>query len=172
MMALALRETHRPSRERFFWQRPGPVYRSTHTWTSLSVEEPPLSEAANTTEADSQRDKISRWLGVANRLNQLLQLQDGWGGPGSLRVDRDVVRKTIEILVRIADEKTRPPSISPGQDGSLQLAWYGRELELEIDVPRSGDPTALLYHRDTGRELELALTSPELDAAIERVAAG
>ena len=172
MMALALRETHRPSRERFFWQRPGPVYRSTHTWTSLSVEEPPLSEAANTTEADSQRDKISRWLGVANRLNQLLQLQDGWGGPGSLRVDRDVVRKTIEILVRIADEKTRPPSISPGQDGSLQLAWYGRELELEIDVPRSGDPTASLYEHDSGRESELALTSPELDAALERLAAG
>lgn len=171
-MALALRETYHARSGTLFWQSPGPASCVTHTWTSPSVEEPRPSEAANTTEVDSERDTTSRWLGVVNRLNQLLQLQDGWGGPGTLRLDRDVVRKTIEILVRVADTKTRPPSLSPGHDGSLQLAWYGRDVELEIDIPHSGDATASLYERDTGRELELALTSPELDAAIGRVAAG
>lgn len=171
MMALAIRETCRARSEGVFWQRPGVAYRSPHTWTSPSVEEPPPSEAANTSEAVSQRDTTSRWLGVVQRLNHLLQLQDGWDGPGTLRIDRDAVRKTLEFLIRIASERTRPPSVSPGHDGSLQLAWYGRELELEVDIPRSGDPTASLYEHDTGRELELALTSPELDAAIQRLGA-
>lgn len=108
---------------------------------------------------------------MVSRLNYLLQLQNGWGGPGTLGVEIEVVRKTLETLFRIATEKTRPPSISPGQDGSLQLAWYAREFELEIDIPRSGDLTASLYKHDSGQESELALTSPQLYAAIERLAA-
>jgi hypothetical protein len=135
------------------------------------VDEPPPSEAANTTEIDRQHVRVATWLApVAKRLNHLLQLQDGWGGPGTLRVDRAVVLKTIEILFRVAAEKTRPPSISPGEDGSLQLAWYTREFELEIDVSRSGDLTASLYDHNTRQELELTPTSPKLYAAMGRLA--
>jgi hypothetical protein len=156
MTALALREAD--------------VYRSTHTSTGSRVKEPSPSAPASTSEAHLPRD--ATWIKpVLSRLNHLLQLQDGWGGPGSLRVDFDVILKTIEILTRIATEKTRPPSISPGQDGSLQLAWYAHEFELEIDIPRSEDLTASLYERDSGQESELEVTSPQLYAAIERLSA-
>jgi hypothetical protein len=114
----------------------------------------------------------TRWLGpVVDRLNHLLQLQDGWDGPGTLGFDIEVAQKTIEILGLIAAEETRPPSISPGQDGSLQLAWYAREFELEIDVPRSGNVTVSFYEHGSDQDLELTLTSPQLSAAINRLTA-
>jgi hypothetical protein len=166
--ALAFRVTDvtrqgRPSRRSF--QSVHWFDRTAHTSTASSVEEPPSSAAASTDEV------TTRWLEpVVERLIHLLQLQDGWNGPGSLSVDRGVAIKTVEVLGQIATGSTRPPSISPGADGSLQLAWYAREFELEIDVPRAGDPTASLYEHNSGQELELTLTSPELNAAIERLA--
>jgi hypothetical protein len=142
--------------------------RSNRTSTLSNVEAPPPSAAAA---ASSQR-VAAKWIEpVVNRLNHLLQLQDGWGGLGTLHVDPDVVWKTIGTLIRVASERTRPPSISPGPDGSLQLAWYSRDFELEIEVPRSGDPTASLYEHDTEEESELTLASPKLYAAIEQLAA-
>jgi hypothetical protein len=115
---------------------------------------------------------VETWLQpVANRLSHLAQLQDGWDGPGTLGVDEGVVLRAFETLALVATEKTRAPSISPGQDGSLQLAWYAREFELEIDIPRSGNPTASLYEHESGEESELSLTSPQLCAAIGRLSA-
>jgi hypothetical protein len=148
------------------------AYRSSHTSTWSRVKEPPPSAPASTDEADSPRATFDTWLQpVMNRLNHLAQLQDGWGGPGTLGVDEGVVWSAFETLALVATEKTRAPSISPGQDGSLQVAWYAREFELEIDIPRSGNPTVSLYEHDSGEESELALTSPQLHAAIERLAA-
>jgi hypothetical protein len=113
----------------------------------------------------------ANWLQpVVDRLGHLSRLQPGWGGPNTLAVDASVVVRTLEALVSIAGEKTRPPSISPGPDGSLQLAWYVREFDLEIDIPRSGNPIAALYEHGSGKETELPLTSPKLHAAIEQLA--
>jgi hypothetical protein len=112
------------------------------------------------------------WLQpVVDRLNYLLQLQDGWDGPETLGIGIEVAQKTIETLGLIATEKTRPPSIAPGQDGSVQLAWYARKFELEIDVPRSGDLVVSLYEHASDQESELTLTSSQLSDAIEQLAA-
>jgi hypothetical protein len=108
---------------------------------------------------------------VVDRLNHLLQLPDGWDGPGTRRVNEKVVEKTLLVLFDVAAQNTRPPSIAPGPDGSLQLAWYVREFELEIDIPSSGNPSASLYEHNTGDESELSLTSPQLRTAITRLAA-
>jgi hypothetical protein len=159
------------------WRSPTVTVRQsvTNTSTWSRVKEPTPSAPASTDETDSRRVIQKSWLQpVMNRLVHLAQLEDGWGGPGTLRIDEGVLRKAYEALARIAliaTEKTRPPSISPGQDGSLQLAWYIREFELEIDIPRSGDPTASLYEHESGEETELLLTSPRLYAVIGRLAA-
>jgi hypothetical protein len=116
---------------------------------------------------------VEKWIHpILDRLVHLTQLQDGWDGPGTLRVDETVIAKTLEtvaLIATIATERTRVPSISPGQDGSLQLAWYAREFELEIDIPRSGNPSASLYEHGSGEEWELPVTSRQLQAAIGRL---
>jgi hypothetical protein len=172
--ALSYRVTDFARRNRLTWQRPPWINRSTQTATWSNVEAPPPSAAASTDEVDSPPTTVkTTWLGpVVDRLNHLLQLQDGWDGSGTLGIDIEVAQKTIETLGLIAAEKTRPPSISPGQDGSLQLAWYAREFELEIDVPRSGNVTLSFYEHGSDQDLELTLTSPQLSAAINRLTAG
>ena len=163
----------RPAWQRSVWQRPAWEDRFIQTATWSNVEVPLPSAAASTNEVDSPRETVATtWLQpVLNRLNHLLQLQDGWDGPESAGINFEVAWKTLEILDLISTEKTRPPSISPGQDGSLQLAWYAYDFELEIDVPRSGDVTVSLYEHASDQELELTPTSPELSAAIKRLVA-
>jgi hypothetical protein len=108
---------------------------------------------------------------VVDRLNHLLQLQEGWDGAGTLGIRIEVALKALETLQLIATEKTRSPSISPGQDGSLQLAWYAKEFELELEVSPSQDVTVSLYERASGQESELTLSSSELSAAIGQLTA-
>lgn len=164
--ALAYRETDTARPRAHARRRPAWTSSSTHTSTASNVEMPPSSAAASTDEVGSQCPAI--WLQpVVDRLNRLLQLQDGWDGPGTLGIDIEVAERALKTLEGIATEKTRPPSISPGPDGSLQLAWYDREFELEIEVPRSGNMAVSLYKHSSDQELELTLTSPELSAAIK-----
>jgi hypothetical protein len=133
------------------------------------AEEPPPSGAASTEEDDST---TAKWFQpVLNRLNHLLKLRDGWDGPGTVSVDLGAVGRTLSALDMIATRNTRPPSIAPGPDGSLQLAWYVRDFDLEIDIPRCGDPTAWLYERSSDEDLELSLASPRLRAVVARLAA-
>ena len=147
--------------------------RSAETATWAKVKVPPPSGAASTDEPDSPRAvPLPNWFQpVADRLGYLLGLPDGWDGPGTRRVEVAVVQRTFGALFAVAAQNTRPPSIAPGHDGSLQLAWYIPEFDLEIDMPRSGNPSAWLYKHSSGEELELSLTSPELQTAIARLAA-
>jgi hypothetical protein len=146
--------------------------RSARTSPWSRVDEPSPSAAAITSEPDSLRAGVATvWLlPVVDRLNHLFQLRDGWDGPGTFGTDRRVLIRALEALSRIASPRTRPPSISPGSDGSLQLAWYTRDFELEIDVPLSGEITASLYEHSNGDEAELTLISPRLRDVIERLA--
>jgi hypothetical protein len=113
------------------------------------------------------------WLKpVVDRLNHLLLLQNGWDGPESSAISGSIAIKAYNTLAQVALTKTRPPSISPGRDGSLQIAWYARDLELEIDIPRAGSPTISLYDRNAETEIELTLTSPQLGTAIKQLSPG
>lgn len=152
------------------WRGFEQVHRSAGTSPWSRVDEPSSSAAASTGEADSFLVGVRSWVQpVVDRLNHLLQLEAGWGGPGTLRIERRVVERTLEALALIAAPEIQPPSISPGPDGSLQLAWYTRDFELEIDVPLSGDITASLYEHNSGEESDLTLISPQLLAAIKRL---
>ncbi len=145
---------------------------STITATASGVQEVARSEAATTGEAAAPAILKPDWLDpVLQRINHLLTLQDGWDGPGSLGINADVALRALQLLSQVAGENTRSPSISPGRDGGLQFAWYARELDLEIDIPRTGKPTISLYDRDLDTDSELKLTSPGLFAAIAKVSA-
>jgi hypothetical protein len=171
MTVLALRDTgFFPGSRELAWLR---RTRPTQTATWSIIEAPPPSAAASTEEADSPKVMpFPNWFQpVVDRLLHLLALPDGWDGPGTLRVDPQVVERTFGALFAVTAENTRPPSIAPGPDGSLQLAWYVPEFDLEIDIPRSGNPSAWLHEHSSGEESELSLTSPQLQTAIARLAA-
>src|SRR5271166_5196410 len=140
-------------------------HRSARTSPWSRLDEPSPSAAASTSELSFFDLSAAPWFqSVVDRLNHLLRLEAGWGGPGTLPVNRSVVERTLQALAFVLAPKARPPSISPGQDGSLQLAWYTRDFELEIDVPVADEIVASLYEHDSGRESEFALTSPQLSS--------
>lgn len=170
MIALAFQDTNFVRPGELVWRRPA---RSTQAATSSMVEGPAPSSAASTEEADSPKVALMPiWFQpVADRLLHLLTLPRGWDGPETLGVDAAVVERTLRALFAIMDQNTRPPSIAPGHDGSLQLAWYVAEFDLEIDIPRSGNPSAWLYENNSGEESELSLNSSQLRTAIARLAA-
>ena len=147
---------------------------SGYTTTTSVVQQIPRSGAATTDQASSFDTSVEViWMKpTVDRLNHLLLLQDGWDGPGAKAVPPIVAMKALDTLSQIAVPDTRPPSISPGRDGTLQLAWYARDFELEIDIPHTGNPAVSLYNRNTDAELDLTLRSPELVAALKRLAAG
>jgi len=142
------------------------VHRSALTSPWSRLDEPSSSAAASTREGAGAASWVQP---VVDRLNNLLRLEAGWGGTGTLRVDQGAVERALRALALIAPPETRPPSISPGPDGSLQLAWYTHDFELEIDVPLSGDITASFFEHASGEEAELALTSPRLPQVIARL---
>lgn len=153
------------------WERPARSTEAAATWAKVEV--PPPSGAASTDEPDSPKAvrKPDWFQSVADRLRHLLRLQDGWDGPGTLGIEAAVVERTFRALFSVTAQNTRPPSIAPGQDGSLQLAWYVSEFDLEIDIPRSGNLSAWLYENSSGEASELPLNSPQLRTAIARLAA-
>jgi hypothetical protein len=170
MTALALRDLDFPRSRELAWRRPA-RFTATATWSI--VEAPPPSDAASTTEADSPKaTPIPNWVQpVVNRLGHLLRLPDGWDGPGTLSIQPWVAERAFEALLLVtAGQNTRPPSIAPGPDGSLQLAWYVREFDLEVDIPPFGNPIAWLYDHSSGDESEFSLTSPRLRTAIAQLA--
>lgn len=169
--ALAYRERHQPGGQ---WQTWPTWSHSSYTATASGVQRSIRSGAATTdTPTLAQPVVENEWVKpVVDRLNHLLLLQDGWDGPGSSGVSGDMAIKAYNILAQIALAKTRSPSISPGRDGSLQFAWYARDLELEIDVPHAGSPTISLYDRNAETEAELTLASPQLAAAIRKLSSG
>jgi hypothetical protein len=169
--ALAYREPFHPGDQ---WQNWPTWNHSSYTATASGVQKSIRSGAAITdTPMPPQAVVENVWdKPVVDRLNHLLLLQNGWDGPGSLAISGDIALKAFNTLAQIALAKTRAPSISPGRDGSLQFAWYARDLELEIEVLRAGSPTISLYDRNAETEIELTLTSPELAAAIRQLSAG
>src|SRR5271166_4646468 len=120
MIALAFQDTNFVRPGELVWRR---QTRATQAATSQVVEGPPPSNAASTEEADSPKvTPMPIWFQpVADRLLHLLALPPDWDGPGTLGVDRAAVEGTLWALFAITDQNTRPPSIAPGHDGSLNL---------------------------------------------------
>jgi hypothetical protein len=152
------------------WRGVEQVHRSARTSPWSRIDEPSPSAAASTSEPVVFDSRSASWVQpVVDRLNYLLRLDAGWGGPGTVRLDKGAVERAVQALALVASAKTRPPSISPGTDGSLQLAWYMRDFELEIDVPVSGEITISLFEHETGEEAEFELTSSRLSEVIEKL---
>lgn len=134
---------------------------------SESVE---IAYTTASSDASTEPHQATWHSAVLKRLSHLRKLEDGWDGAGSVRVDLDAIRKAWRILVAVTRAETRPPSIAPGRDGNLQIAWYARDIELEIDVPSHGEPSVSLYDRNTGEERDVTFGSPDLSAAFEQLA--
>ncbi len=89
------------------------------------------------------------WLaGAAEQLVGLLSLRPGWTR-GGREIAEGTARKAMQILFELMPFATHPPEWSPLPDGGIQLEWYGREVEIDLEMSAAGEAT--FYSEDTVR---------------------
>jgi hypothetical protein len=80
-------------------------------------------------------ENASSWTGpVKKRLEDLIQLPDGWDGYKGVHVTFENANFAFRVLDAICGSETRMPQIVPGTLGDLQLEWHTLQGDLEIHI--------------------------------------
>lgn len=79
-------------------------------------------------------------LVLSSRAQRLASLGRGWDGPGSIPINKSVLRRAAALaadaLSGVRDASA--PCLVPGGDGSLQIEWHEIHGELELDIAADG----------------------------------
>jgi hypothetical protein len=74
-----------------------------------------------------------RWLeNVLNEIEGLRLLEANWDTYGAVRINRHSLNAAKELLRELARPKTPAPSVVPTSDGSVQIEWHTRGIDLEL----------------------------------------
>lgn len=80
----------------------------------------------------SSRSK-PRWFNRAMaELEALRHLNKNWDSYGAPRINRQSLTEARSLLRELARSKTPAPSVVPTSDGSVQLEWHTRGIDLEV----------------------------------------
>lgn len=81
----------------------------------------------------------TEWLpAVVERLNELVALPQGWGGPATEPPTPDVAIACIEALNKFMPRVVAKPSILPTPEGGIQLEWHCGGWDLEVEFSPDG----------------------------------
>lgn len=76
---------------------------------------------------------------VAQQLEDILALGDGWDGFRAGPIRRDVITFSLQVLEDIMRPNTPAPHMTPMSHEGLMLEWHENGIDLEIEVERPGD---------------------------------
>lgn len=97
-------------------------------------------------------EQAAPWLGEACRtLVELTRLPRGWDSYGGRPLSSGLRAAAEELIRSIASVETPRPSIVPTADGSVQLEWHERDIDLELRL-RSQSVYELFFEDATGAE--------------------
>ncbi|WP_368507901.1 hypothetical protein [Bradyrhizobium lupini] len=111
----------------------------------------------------------SKWARAAvDRLMALAPLRDNWDQRGSAAVRADVLSFAWHALAQIMPEDGLPPNIVPLGNGGIQLEWSSDSAELEVEIARPFQISALLVEAGNGgAEVETDLPTDTWDRLTE-----
>jgi hypothetical protein len=99
---------------------------------ALSDFQVPESSAHPWTYSLSSRT-APRWLNkVLKEVDALRYLERNWDSYGAPRVNRPSLVEAAGLLRELARPRTPAPSVVPTSDGSVQLEWHTRGIDLEV----------------------------------------
>lgn len=97
------------------------------------------------------------WLKTSRqRFGAALALPDGWDGPASYSVSREVAfyaERLTEFALQSVDQPLAP-YVVPLPDGGLQVEWHSVTTEIEVYFDNEGNVSAWAHNRQTGFEVE------------------
>lgn len=133
-------------------------------WQSGSLE----VEEDEVTEAEPVREDL---LTAVRHMVRLLSMPPGWDSYGGKPIDRQKATAAL-ALVGTAIEKGAPmPAIVPTSDGSVQLEWHRRGVDLEIRATSETSFEVFFEDLATGEtsEVEIGTDLAPLRAFLDRV---
>jgi len=106
----------------------------------------------------------SKWAKpTIDRLVALAPLQQNWDQRGSAAVREDVLTFAWNVLAQIMPHDGKPPVIVPIGNGGIQLEWSSDTVDLEMEITRPFEMSALLFENRDGDEIETVIPTETWD---------
>jgi hypothetical protein len=106
---------------------------------------------------------------TVDRLTALAPLRDNWDQRGAAAVRGDVLSFAWQLLAQIMPEDGTPPVVVPLGNGGVQLEWSSQSAELEIEIARPFEMSAMMVEFQNGDEIETDLPTDSWDRLTEAV---
>jgi len=107
------------------------------TLTVPSIGE--LNEASNRTLCSFPTDRADPWIRKSvPKLLRLTKLPEDWDSYGAAPPPSDLVRAIVKVLEYSEVIDVPVPEVVPTVSGGVQLEWYMRDRQLEIEFPGAG----------------------------------
>lgn len=100
---------------------------------------------------------------VEEALLKLLDLEENWDSYGASRIRRANVTIALSLLRSIMRQDTPPPIVVATSDGSVQLEWHQRDIDIEIYVRGENRFGVFFDDARTGKTWEDEVTSDLTD---------
>jgi hypothetical protein len=116
---------------------------------------------------------VASWVhDVVPRLQDVMMLEDNWNSYGARKVAISHLQALVVLLVRLMRPNTPTPLIVPTADGSLQIEWHEKGIDLEVRIQRQSRYYVCFEDlRNPGNEWEGVITSnlTQLKKAIDEL---
>lgn len=108
-------------------------------------------------------EPVRRWeIEVQEKICALASRTQGWDGQHALPVKWDAGMFALNLLSKVMQSRTPPPTVVPSPIGGVQLEWHERDIDLELHVtaPYSSElwfedhRTGNSYARDLADDVE------------------
>jgi hypothetical protein len=110
----------------------------------------------------------SRWARpTVDRLMALVPLRDNWDQRGSAAVRADVLSFTWQLLSQVMPQDGIAPVAVPLGNGGIQLEWSSDAGDLEIEIARPFEVSALFFDNQHGEEIEHSISTDTWDRLTE-----
>ena len=95
------------------------------------------------------------WLTpTIEKLNELRRLTASNWSAGAKPIDISAINSMLELLTKILDYDTPPPSVVPTWDGGVQVEWHRNGIDLEIEVSADRAPEYYFFDHQSNEEVE------------------
>jgi hypothetical protein len=95
---------------------------------------------------------------VWRRLREIYRLPARWDSYQAKRVPPDTGAFAYQVLVEVLRPGTPMPAVVPTPSGGVQLDWHEKGIDVELHVMRPYCCELWYSDRQTGEELEAAIT--------------
>ena len=73
---------------------------------------------------------------IAKRLDELINLKEGWDGYNGKPVSPDTAQLAMYILNSIYLPDMLQPQIVPSAGGDLQIEWHSQNFDIELHIAK------------------------------------